>query len=73
MRFHTCVRAGYEGKLALILMCVQALQGADHLTTLPCIHTTYLQAVQVITHISAIKDKSSIREVRVSMESSIHV
>ncbi len=22
VRFHTCVRAGYEGKLALILVCV---------------------------------------------------
>lgn len=43
MTFHTCVRAGYEGELALILMSVQALQGADHLTALRCIHTTYLQ------------------------------
>lgn len=47
----TCVSAGYEGKLALILMCVEALQGADHLTPLRCIHTTDLQAVQIIAHI----------------------
>lgn len=57
IRCHTCVRAGYEGELALVLMSVQALQGADHLTTLRCVHTTYLQTGQVITHVPVIKDK----------------
>lgn len=55
VRSHTCVGAGYEGKLTLILVCVQALQGADHLTPLPCVHTTNLQTVQVVTHVPVIK------------------
>lgn len=57
VRFHTCVRAGYEGKLTLILMCVQALQGADNLTTMPCIHTTDLQTGQVVTHVPVNKSR----------------
>lgn len=52
---HTGVRAGYEGKHTLVLMCMQALQGADHLTSVCCIHTADLQAVQVIAHVPAIK------------------
>lgn len=66
VRFHTCVRTGYEGKLALVLMCLQALQGADHLTTLSCIYTPYLQPSQVITHVPAVKNKKATGEIRVS-------
>lgn len=51
--YFTCVRAGDEGKLTLILVRVEALQGANHLTPLLCIHTTDLQAVQVVTHVPA--------------------
>lgn len=51
-RVLTSVRTGYEGKLALILMSIQVLQGTDNLTTLCCIHTTYLQPGQVIPHVS---------------------
>lgn len=47
----TSVRTGYEGKLTLILVSVQVLQGADNLTALRCIHTTYLQPGQVIPHV----------------------
>lgn len=39
----TSVRTGYESKLTLILVSIQVLQGTDNLTTLCCIHTTYLQ------------------------------
>lgn len=61
-RERTCVSAGYEGKLALILMRVQALQGADHLATLRCVHTANLQTGQVVTHVPAIRGKSSVRD-----------
>lgn len=69
--FRTRVRAGDEGKLTLILVCVQALQGADHLTTLPYVYATYLQAVQVVTHVPVIKN--SVREMRVGTESRTQV
>lgn len=58
-RFLTTVRAGYEGKLALIFMSVQALQGADHLAALGRVHATYLQTGQVVTHIPISDDKRS--------------
>lgn len=58
-RFLTTVRAGYEGKLALIFMSVKALQGADHFAALGCVHTTYLQTGQVVTHIPIRDDKRS--------------
>lgn len=49
--FLTRVRTGHKGKLALIFMSMQVLQGADHLTALCCIHTAYLQPGQVIPHV----------------------
>lgn len=51
----TGVRAGHEGKLTLILVSVQALQGADHLTSLGCIHAADLETAQVVTHVPDLK------------------
>lgn len=55
----TCVSAGNKGELALLLVRVHALQGADHLAPLRCVHAAYLQAGQVVAHVPAIRDKSS--------------
>ena len=47
----TCVPTRHEGKLTLILVCVQGLQGAHRLTALACIHTPDLQSAQVVPHV----------------------
>lgn len=59
--FLTCVRAGDEGKLARVLVRVEALQGANHLASLLRVHTTELQAVQVIAHVPAHQNTQDLR------------
>lgn len=65
-RFLTSVRTGHKGKLALIFVSVQVLQGADHLTTLCCIHAAYLQPGQVIPHVpvSAKSERTHVSEIK---------
>lgn len=58
----TRVRTGHKGKLALIFMGVQVLQGADHLTTLCCIHTAYLQPGQVVPHVPVKSERTHLQE-----------
>lgn len=55
----TCVRAGNKGKLAVVFVRLHALQGADRLAPLCCVHAAYLEAGQVVAHVPAARDKSS--------------